>query len=134
MDLRSRQDPLFLSFYADDEYSFPGESWSFTRRDRVVERGGDIKSAKQSGISWRMELRDVRLKADCEISWIAGTMHVEQLASNETVQSTADWRLTAVLERRGSKWLIVHQHSSQPTDPRDWWEETPPNHPFRVDR
>ena len=134
IELRSRQDPQFLSFYANDEYSFPGESWSFTSGERVAEREGEIRLARQNGVTWRMELHDVHLKAGCEISWIAATVHVDQLDSNGRVQSTADWRLTAILERQHSKWLIVHQHSSQPTDPRDWWVETPPNHPYRIER
>jgi ketosteroid isomerase-like protein len=134
MELRSRQDPRFLSFYADDEYSFPGESWSFQGRERIASREGEMKLARQSGISWRTDLRDVHLKAGCETSWIAATVHVEQIDSNGTVRSAADWRLTAVLERRNSNWVIVHQHSSQPTDPQDWWVDTPPNHPYRIER
>ncbi|PYX79720.1 MAG: hypothetical protein DMG70_26890 [Acidobacteria bacterium] len=51
--------------------SFPGESWSFTRRDRIAEREGDIKVARTTALSWRMKLRDVHLKGGCEISGIA---------------------------------------------------------------
>lgn len=86
MELRSRQDPRFLSFYADDEYSFPGESWSFQGRERIASREGEMKLARQSGISWRMDLRDVHLKVGCETSWIAATVHVEQIDSNGTVR------------------------------------------------
>src|SRR5207253_6366700 len=44
MDLRSQQDDRFLSFYASDEYSFPGESWVFQRQERAAER--DRKSTR----------------------------------------------------------------------------------------
>jgi len=109
-------------------------SLTLLAQKRIAYREGEMKLARQSGVTWLMEARDVHLRADCEISWIATSVHAEQLDSNGRVLSTADWRLTAVLERRNSNWVIVHQHSSQPTDPQDWWVDTPPNHPYRIKR
>jgi len=132
MKLRSHQDLRFLSFYADDEYSFPGESWSFTRSERVAERKGEIELARQRGVTWRMELRNVHLKAGCEISWVATSVHAEQLDSIGTVLKHC--RLAVDSCTGNSNWVIVHPHSSQPTDLQDWWVDTPPNHPYRIRR
>ena len=123
MDLRSKQDDRFLQFYASDEYSFPGESWVFQRQDRTAERTQETRSARQSGETWRMEIRDLHLKAGCDIAWFAGIVHARQMDSRDTPRYEAEWRLTAILERRESDWLIVHQHSSLPiTDPQQWWK------------
>jgi ketosteroid isomerase-like protein len=120
--LRARQDERFLSYYATDEYSFPGESWVFSAGDRRAVRTQDIRSARRKGASWRMEIRDLRLKAGCDLAWVAGFVRAERLDSDDKVTHQAEWRLTAVLERRSSGWLIVHQHSSRPiADPREWW-------------
>jgi len=124
MELRSQQDDRFLSFYASDEYSFPGESWVFQRQERAAERTRETKSARQSGETWRMEIRDLHLKAGCDIAWIAGIVHARQMDSHSAATREAEWRLTAILERRESDWLIVHQHSSLPiTDPQQWWKK-----------
>jgi len=124
MDLRSQQDDRFLLFYASDEYSFPGESWVFQRQERTSERTRETKSARQSGETWHMEIRDLHLKAGCDIAWVAGIVHVRQVDSHNTPRYEAEWRLTAILERRESGWLIVHQHSSLPiTDPQLWWKK-----------
>jgi hypothetical protein len=64
MDLRSQQDDRFLSFYASDEYSFPGESWVFQQQERAAERTRETKSARQSGETSHMEIRDLHLKRD----------------------------------------------------------------------
>ncbi len=123
MDLRSQQDDRFLSFYASDEYSFPGESWVFQRQERAAERTRETKSARQFGETWHMEIRDPHLKAGCDIAWIAGIVHAQQVDSHNIAKSEAEWRLTAILERRDSGWLIVHQHSSLPIpDPQQWWK------------
>jgi ketosteroid isomerase-like protein len=124
MDLRSRQDDRFLSFYSSDEYSFPGESWVFQRQDRAAERTRETKSARQSGETWHMEVRDLHLKTGCDFAWLAGIVHAHRVDSHNTPNYEAEWRLTAVLERRESGWLIVHQHSSLPiTDPEQWWKK-----------
>jgi ketosteroid isomerase-like protein len=124
IDLRARQDDGFLSFYSPDEYSFPGESWVFQRQDRASQRTRETKSARQSGETWHTEFRDLHLKAGCEISWIAGIVHVQQLDSHNAPKYEAEWRFTAVLEHRESRWLIVHQHSSLPiSDPQQWWKK-----------
>jgi len=124
MDLSSRQDDRFLLFYSSDDYSFPGESWVFQRQDRAAERTRDTKSAREAGETWRTEVRDMHLKAGCDIAWVAGILHVQQLDSHHTPKYEAEWRLTAILERRESGWLIVHQHSSLPiTDPQQWWKK-----------
>jgi ketosteroid isomerase-like protein len=124
MDLRSQQDDRFLSFYSSDEYSFPGESWVFQRQDRAAERTRETKSARQSGETWHTEIRDLHLKAGCDIAWIAGIVHAQQLDSQNNPKYEAEWRLTAILERRESAWLIVHQHSSLPvTEPEQWWKK-----------
>jgi len=123
MALRSQQDDRFLSFYAGDEYSFPGESWVFQGQERPAQRTRDTQSARQRGTTWRMEIRDLHTKTTCEMSWVAGIVHVRQVDSNNVATSEAQWRLTAVLERRDSGWLIVHQHSSLPiSDPKQWWK------------
>lgn len=124
MDLRSQQDDRFLSFYASDEYSFPGESWVFQGRERATERTRDTQSARQSETKWHMEIRDLHLKAGCDVAWVAGIIHAQQLDLQNNPKYEAEWRLTAVLERRESAWLIVHQHSSLPiTDPQQWWKK-----------
>jgi ketosteroid isomerase-like protein len=124
MDLRSQQDDRFLTFYVSDEYSFPGESWVFQRQDRAAERTRETKSARQSGETWHTEIRDLHLKAGCDIAWIAGIVHAQQLDSQNNPKYEAEWRLTAILERRESAWLIVHQHSSLPvTEPEQWWKK-----------
>ncbi len=123
MELRSEQDDRFLSFYASDEYSFPGESWIFQGQQRSAERTRDTHNARQSGRTWQMELQDLHLKAGCDMAWVAGIVHAQQVL-NGISKSEAEWRLTAILERRESGWLIVHQHSSLPvTDPQQWWKE-----------
>jgi len=122
MDLRSQQDDRFLLFYSSDEYSFPGESWVFQRQDRAAKRTRETKSARQSGETWHMEIRDLHLKAGCDIAWVAGMVSAHQMDSHNTPSYEAQWRLTAILERRESGWQIVHQHSSLPiTDPQQWW-------------
>ena len=124
MDLRSQQDDRFLTFYASDEYSFPGESWVFQGHQRAAERTQDTHSARQSGTTWHMEIRDLHLKAGCDIAWIAGIVHAQQVDSQNSATNEAEWRLTAILERRESAWLIVHQHSSLPiTEPQQWWKK-----------
>lgn len=124
MDLRSQQDDRFLTFYASDEYSFPGESWVFQGQQRAAERTQDTHAARGSGTTWRMEIRDLHLKAGCNIAWIAGIVHAQQLDSQNNPKYEAEWRLTAILERRESAWLIVHQHSSLPiTEPEQWWKK-----------
>jgi ketosteroid isomerase-like protein len=124
MDLRSQQDDRFLTFYASDEYSFPGESWVFQGQQRAAERTQDTHAARRSGTTWRMEIRDLHLKAGCDIAWIAGIVHAQQLDSQNNPKYEAEWRLTAILERRESAWLIVHQHSSLPvTEPEQWWKK-----------
>jgi ketosteroid isomerase-like protein len=124
MDLRSQQDDRFLLFYASDEYSFPGESWVFQGQQRAEERTRDTSSARKSGATWHMEIRDLHLKAGCDIAWIAGIVHAQQVDLYNTPRYEAEWRLTAILERRASGWLIVHQHSSLPiTDPQQWWKK-----------
>jgi ketosteroid isomerase-like protein len=124
MDLRSQQDDHFLSFYSSDEYSFPGESWVFQRQERAAERTRETKSARQSGETWHMEIRDLHLKAGCHFAWVAGIVRARRVDSHNTPTYEAEWRLTAVLERRESGWLIVHQHSSLPiTDPQQWWKK-----------
>jgi ketosteroid isomerase-like protein len=123
MALRSQQDDRFLSFYASDEYSFPGESWVFQGQQRSAQRTRDTRSARQSGTIWQMQMRDLHMKAGCEMSWVAGIVHVRQVDSHGVTTSEAEWRLTAVLERRDSGWQIVHQHSSLPiSDPQQWWK------------
>jgi len=125
MDLRAKQDDRFLQFYAFDEYSFPGESWVFERQDRTAERAQDTRSARQAGETWRMDIRDLHLRAGCDIAWFAGIVHVQQLDSRDAPKYEAEWRLTAILERRESDWLIVHQHSSLPIrDPQQWWKKS----------
>ena len=122
-DLRARQDQRFLSFYASDEYSFPGESWVFRGGDRTAERTRNVESATRAGETWRIELRDLRLEAGCEIGWAAGFVHVELFDSDNKLNRQAEWRITVVLAHRPSGWQIVHQHSSKPTtDPREWWK------------
>lgn len=122
MVLRAGQDEGFLDFYASDEYSFPGESWVFRGGDRGAVRSRDVRSARRRGASWRMEIRDLRLKAGCDLAWVAGLVHADRLGSDHMVTHRADWRLTAVLERRSSGWRVVHQHSSRPiADSRQWW-------------
>jgi ketosteroid isomerase-like protein len=124
MALRSQQDDRFLSFYASDEYSFPGESWVFQRDARAAERTRETKSARQSGETWGMEIGDLHLKAGCDIAWVAGIVHARLLDSHNSPTNEAEWRLTAILERRESGWLIVHQHSSLPiSGPQQWWRK-----------
>ena len=124
MDLRSRQDDHFLLFYSADEYSFPGESWVFQQQDRAAERTRETKSAHQSGETWHMEVRDLHLKAGCDIAWVAGILRVQQMDLRNAPKYEAEWRLTTILERRETGWLIVHQHSSLPiTDPQQWWKK-----------
>lgn len=124
MDLRSQQDDRFLTFYASDEYSFPGESWVFQGQQRAAERTQDAHAARRTGTTWHMEIRDLHLKADCDITWVAGIVHVQQLDAQSNPKYEAEWRLTAILERRESGWLIVHQHSSLPvTEPGQWWKK-----------
>jgi ketosteroid isomerase-like protein len=130
MDLRSQQDDRFLSFYSSDEYSFPGESWVFQRQDRAAERTRETKSARQSEETWHMEVRELHLKAGCDFAWIAGIVHAHRVDSHNTPKYEAEWRLTAVLERREPGWLIVHQHSSLPiTDPEQWWKKVQTDKP-----
>jgi len=123
MVLRSQQDDRFLSFYAGDEYSFPGESWVFHGDQRSAQRTRETSSARQSGTTWQMAVRDLHIKATCEMGWVAGIVHVRRVNSDNAAISEAEWRLTAVLEHRDSGWLIVHQHSSLPiSDPQQWWK------------
>lgn len=125
-DFRAHQNQRFLSFYASDEYSFPGESWVFRGKDRTVERTRNMESATRTGETWRFEIRDLRLEAGCEVAWAAGFVHVELLDSSNNVNRQADWRITVVLAHRPSGWQIVHQHSSKPiTDPHEWWKPRP---------
>jgi ketosteroid isomerase-like protein len=97
MDLRSQQDDRFLTFYANDEYSFPGESWVLQGQQRAAERTQDTHAARRSGTTWRMEIRDLHLKAGCDIAWIAGIVHAQQLDSQNNLKYEAEWRLTAIL-------------------------------------
>jgi len=123
MNLRARQDEAFADYYDDDEYSFPGESWVFKGRERVAERGRAIKASRASGLTWKMDVRDLRVKADCEMAWVTGLVHAARLNDEQKTTHRAEWRLTAVLERRPGGWRIVHQHSSVPVaDPRQWWK------------
>ena len=123
MDLRARQDDGFLAFYATDEYSFPGESWEFHGEGRSAQRKPETQSARDLGMTWRMEIQDLHSHADCDLAWIAGIVIAQQMDPHNTVVSEAKWRLTAILEKRPSGWLIVHQHSSLPTpDPKLWWK------------
>ena len=121
--LRAQQDPAFLEYYAEDEYSFPGEAWVFSGKDRTRRRGEDMTAASRRKESWHLELRQFRVKVSCQWAWAAGFIHVDRLDSSGTPTHGADWRLTAVLERRHSKWVIVHQHSSRPVDDvSQWWK------------
>jgi hypothetical protein len=85
MDLRSQQDDRFLSFYASDEYSFPGESWVFQQQERAAERTRETKSARQSGETWHMEIRDLHLKrcADVKIAYACSIKVAQRWQRNE---------------------------------------------------
>ena len=70
-----------------------------------------------------MEIRDLRIKAGCEMAWVTGFIHAERLDAERRTTHKADWRLTAVLETRREGWRIAHQHSSKPViDPEQWWK------------
>jgi ketosteroid isomerase-like protein len=123
IDMRARQDERFVGFYDAEEYSFPGETWVFRGQDRAAERGRAIESARAAGNTWKMEIRELRVKAGCDMAWVACFVHAERLDAERKTTHTADWRLTAVLERRAAGWRIVHQHSSLPIhDQRQWWK------------
>src|SRR5436190_6765797 len=97
IELRARQDTGFTRFYVDDEYSFPGETWVFKGKQRASERGRAIDTARKEGRSWKMEIRDLRVKAGCDTAWVTGFIHAEQLDAHGHTTHTADWRLTAGL-------------------------------------
>src|SRR5262245_59854470 len=82
IELRARQDPDFARFYDADEYSFPGESWIFKGRQRADERGRAIDRARADRQSWKMELRDLRIKPGCDVAWLTGLVHAERLDQN----------------------------------------------------
>src|SRR6266511_3743800 len=63
IDMRARQDERFVGFYDAEEYSFPGETWVFRGQDRAAERGRAIESARAAGNTWKMEIRELRVKA-----------------------------------------------------------------------
>ncbi len=54
MDLHSQQDDRFLTFYASDEYSFPGESWVFpTSAPRNVRKTPTVRVNPEQLGTWK---------------------------------------------------------------------------------
>ncbi len=61
----------------------------------------------------RMELGPVSVRARAEVAWAAARCRIHTSLSGEPV--SLHGRLTAVLERRGDRWLLVQQHVSLPS-------------------
>lgn len=56
---------------------------------------------------------DARVHKDGKIAWSTATFHFDGTRKDGTKEST-DGRWTAVWQKEGGKWLIVHEHVSVP--------------------
>lgn len=66
-------------------------------------------------IEW--ESRDVEIVADGDVALCHSLSHVK--GTQAGVEIDMWFRTTLGLQRRGGQWLIVHEHSSSPFDPKN---------------
>ena len=72
------------------------------------------KETFDSMLSWNLEMHDdFRAARRGNVAWVMVTFHLSGRLKNGKRLGT-NGRYTAILEKRGDKWLIVHDHWSAP--------------------
>jgi len=60
--------------------------------------------------------KDLRVHRHGNLTWVTATWRAE-LLKKDGIKENAEGRYTAILEKRGDDWLIVHEHMSVPAPP-----------------
>jgi ketosteroid isomerase-like protein len=57
---------------------------------------------------------DVQATRRGNIAWTTATLHATVMSKGGTTPMEMDARQTAIWEKRGGQWLIIHEHISAP--------------------
>ena len=60
---------------------------------------------------------DLRTHRQGHLAWATATWHAE-LTKKDGSKESLEGRYTAVVEKRGDKWLVIHEHMSLPAPPQ----------------
>lgn len=60
---------------------------------------------------------DARVELKGNVAWATATVHFEATMKKDGSKMAFDGRWTLIWEKKGDKWLIVHEHTSSPLAP-----------------
>ena len=104
-----------LAFFADDDdVTVVGTRQSDVRRG-VEQIRAQVTKDWTGPQSFAMEIQKCDVSCAGDVAW--AFVQMRHVLTGEGPRSTGPARLTCVLERRNSRWLIMHWHKSRPSGP-----------------